>query len=1002
MAGYPSGEPDSVAVMEFAMIQDEEGENWAAGLSDFAMSLLQEYGVATFERKNLNYIFSEYRLHEQGFVKHEQIVRQKLPWIRYLLNGTIEKIGETDFSLTVSLTDTQSASEVARFSQAGKYPDGLAAAVTDSVRQTSQRIGKPEALQKKNKDRPGFTNSPEVALLYYKGLDYYNKGKPEYAEYYFREAYYRDNGFVIAGLWRMRAFERLGLEDCADYVYRMLAKQLIPGDENDSSARSSLAGKQLVAGVLKPFDPELQDEELESALHSAIINNARLQLFAHESIDSITRELDLELTGNFDRHSLQGQEWMSADVHFSIYRKRGKEGKEEIVTIQMINAVTGEIVGSVEKARKSDSLTVFINTVLDELLAENTSETNEQLSLTYVKAPIDRIKKQIHALSHIARESYLLRRFSDDQESREKLVNYIGITNDMTYPMNGFEWDFVALLLKRLEKLVDPAEPEAPFWYYFIQWGRIHQTSFDIWTTQKDFMVEPRKDGKLFEKYFHKLVTDYPDSLPANLAKFAIGFDKIYAEDDQAAFRYFDSAAQSIGSSSQFNLIYDDCMYKCETVASRPEILANIYYFAAKVASDVGAMDKAREYSEKAFQATREYYALHGLDWSSDLKRIIPGMLSLYPVEGKWLLTRMMNVSPNLTVRDGFKNEVKNLYLKVSGNAVDEELTFEQIRDLLNTWKTTETEKYELSLQYLRRVTEEIKRSVENAEKFDIGVRNISRSVITNMPAGKEGEVASVMNALIYAYKKHYNAFLGICPDHKPYSSCHPPDKVPGDKSSFPMDILSFDRLMLDLYIVFGQFNLVLDQADNLLSSRWKERRLLGIVGKAWVLSEKGTAGETAAFINSERIKYEKDFSSDLGQEYIELITWNGNAYMEANEPQLALDVYRRGVVNASPSINQESYCDKKSGFASLIYHQAALEEQLGNRYEAMELFKNVVKLGENCQVFSLTEIGEKKKRVKMGYPNRRFYGSRSNAYDKALKKIDGIRESNTNKIVQQ
>lgn len=1003
MAGYPAGEqPDSVAVMEFAMIQDEEGENWAAGLSDFAMSLLQEYGAATFERKDLNYIFSEYRLHEQGFVKPEQIVRQKLPWVRYLLNGTIEKKGETDFSLTVSLTDMQSASEVARFSQAGKYPDGLAAAVQDSIRQTSQRIGKPEALQKKNRDRPGFTNSPEVALLYYKGLDYYNKGRPEYAEYYFREAYYRDNGFVTAGLWRMRAFEKLGLEDCADYVYRMVAKQLIPGGENDSSDRNSLAGKQLVAGVLRPFDPELQDDELESALRSAIINNARLQLFAHESIDSITQELDLELTGDFARHSLHGQEWMSADVHFSIYRKRGNEGEGEIVTIQMINAVTGEIVGRGEKARKSDSLAECINTVLDGLLAENTSEANEQLSLTYVKAPIDQIKKQIHALSHIARESYLLRRFSDDQENREKLVNYIGITNDMTHPMNGFEWDFVELLFKRLEKLVDPAEPEAPFWYYFIQWGRIHQTSFDIWTTQKDFMVEPRKDGKLFEKYFHKLVTDYPDSLPANLAKFAIGFDKIYAEDYPAAFRYFDSAAQSIGSSNQFNLIYDDCMYKCETVASRQEILANIYYFAAKVASDVGEMKKAWEYSEKAFQATREYYALHGLDWSSDLKRVIPGMLSLYPVEGKWLLTRMMNVSPNLTVRDGFKNEVKNLSLKISGgNAVDEELTLEQIRDFLNTWKTTEAEKYELGLQYLRRVTEEIGRSVENAKKFDIGVRNISRSVVTNMPAGKEGEVASVMNALIYAYKKHYDAFLKVCPDHKPHSSCHPVDKTPGDKSPFPMDMLSFDRLMLDLYIVFGQFNLVLDQADDLLSSRWKERRLLGIVGKAWVLSEKRSSGETAAFVNSERIKYEKDFSADLGQEYIELISWNGNAYIEANESHLALDVYRRGVENASPGINQESYCDKKSGLASLIYHQASLEEKLGNRFEAIELFKNVVRLGEKCQAFSLMEIGEKKKRVKMGYPSQRFYGSRSNAYDKALKKIDEIRTVDADRIVQ-
>lgn len=994
-AAAPSGAPDSIAVMEFTMAREKEVENWAAGLADFAMSVLQDYGLATFERNDLNFIFSEYRLTEEGFVQSDRIIRQKLPWVRYLLNGIVEKKGNADFSLTVSLTDMSSASEVARFSNTGKYPDELASATAGLIGQIAKRVGKSETLQKKKKDRPGFTNSPEVALLYYKGLDYYNKGKPEYAEYYFREAYYRDKEFLIAGLWRMRAFERLGLQDCADYVYRLVTKQQVQGRKKSSSDQSDKGGKQLVAGVLKPFDRELQDDGLESALREVIINNDRLRLFAHESIDSITQELDLGLTGNFDPHALQGREWMSADVHFSIYRKSGDQGGGETVGIQMVDAVTGEVVGRVEKKKGSGPLGGFINTILEELLASNTTEDNGHLAIKYVKAPIDKIEKELHALSHIVRESYLLRRFSDDQENRKKLVGYIGITNDMINPVNGFEWDFIELLLKRLEKLVNPAEPEAPFWYYFIQWARIHQTSFDIWTTQNDFMVEPRKDGKLFEKYFHKLLTDYPDSLPGNLARFAIGFDKIYAEDYQAALSYFGSAAKSIEKSSQFDLIYDDCIYKCQTIASRPEILANIYYFAATVADDVGDLNKAREYSEKAFRATQEYYALHGLDWSSDLTRIIPGILSLYPVEGKWVLVRLMTVSPNLTVRDSFNTEVETLYRKLSGNTVDEKLTLEQMRDLLNTGKTTEKEKYELGLQYLIRVAEELTGDGKNAEKYDIGARNVSRIVIKYMPSGKEGEVASVMNALIYAYKKHYDSFVQFCPDMKPLSLCYQVDKTTGKKVSFPVDISFFDRLMQDLYIIFGQFNLVLRQSDQLLSSRWKERRLRGIVGKSWVLSEKGTPMEVAAFIDSERKRYEKDFSADLGSEYIELITWNGNAYVEADELHLALDVYRQGVKKALPSIRKESSCDKNDGVASLIYHQATLEETFGNKYEAVELFKQVVKLGENCQFFSLKEIGEKKKRVKMGYPDSpRFFGTSRNAYDKALKKIGEIRAS--------
>ena len=126
-----SAEPErlakpSIAILDFVMQGERPAvDNWAVGLADFVAMRFHERGVATLERQHLGYVLSERQLQQSGLVKTEDVIRSQLPWVKYLVKGTIASLSGSEFAIGISVVDAKSTSLVARHRATGVYPEGL-------------------------------------------------------------------------------------------------------------------------------------------------------------------------------------------------------------------------------------------------------------------------------------------------------------------------------------------------------------------------------------------------------------------------------------------------------------------------------------------------------------------------------------------------------------------------------------------------------------------------------------------------------------------------------------------------------------------------------------------------------------------------------------------------------------------------------------------------------------------------------------------------------------
>jgi hypothetical protein len=310
---------NTLAVLDFALEGKQQGpDNWAIGLADFFAVELQQRGVVILERRDLRYILSERQLSLTGASGKDAVVRKALPGVNYLLQGTVKAVGGSRFSLVVGLVDARSGLELHSFAAAGEYPREWFAAIASLADQTVKVLG---GTGSRGDAVPfGFTRQPEIAWYYYQGMAHCLAGRPEMGVALFRQARRLDLDFLLARVWEMRAYEMLGLGDHA----KVCETELLAAPRGGRMAleialHRSHSSNGVVVAILNGGLQTETSRTAVPALKKFLLASPGIKVFSPEYIREITREKDLQLSGEFEpTGDFDQRDWLAVDAVIAV------------------------------------------------------------------------------------------------------------------------------------------------------------------------------------------------------------------------------------------------------------------------------------------------------------------------------------------------------------------------------------------------------------------------------------------------------------------------------------------------------------------------------------------------------------------------------------------------------------------------------------------------------------------------------------------------------------
>lgn len=342
-----------LAVGEFVMADapGRAGGDWAVGLSELLQHRLGELGVVTVERAVVTAVLSERRL--QTLHPPRQRQSQGLLGAQFILTGRVHRLkGNNQYRIDAELVRTNDGSLVGRLSAQGAYPDEWFASVAEIAAQTVAVIdgqtgaeGKPRVPTDITIDASRFTRSPELAVLFYRGMGHLAGNRLPEAAAHFHYAWKNDHtGFKLARAWEMRTYQLLGFSELADAIRRQLMTddpalaQLLDG--NGAEAAGNEAAPWAVAG-LGHIDPELA-----RGLLNSLTGERRVRMLGDSAIGQVMREHDLSLSDSLRNPEGRGQiGWASSALLFA------EATDDEHLTLILQDAATGVVRQSLTVAR---------------------------------------------------------------------------------------------------------------------------------------------------------------------------------------------------------------------------------------------------------------------------------------------------------------------------------------------------------------------------------------------------------------------------------------------------------------------------------------------------------------------------------------------------------------------------------------------------------------------------------------------------------------------------
>lgn len=648
----------TIAVLDFVdESSSDPDDDWAIGLADLMFMELQKHGAHLLERRNIQYILSERQLHNNGFINTEDLIRKKLPWVRYLLKGTITRESSSDFYLTVSVVDAQTGSLLGEFNQTGQYPAHLVPKLTVTAKHIIKKLHltthKPSHRSPKKEKKHSMTRVPEVALEFYKGLHYFLSGQPELAIPFFRVAHQLDPRFIAAYLWEARAYESLKLKEHAKLIYENVQRDFPKIDFSTLlKVRRQQAGKK-TAAVIVPAGSKKYVEAVGSALINHLSQKKDIHVFSPQWINGLTDEMDLDLSGEFQFPSLlAGRSWLLLDWIILVRECRDRSGKKKILEIDGIEASTGRLKFRFQhplETGKYESLTKEIrNNILSRkefTLAPGIAKQihkpigitsgsniytiegisiepeNDKINLnkqSNKKQPEKKKKKgknnngrRFKFVKNFARH---LKKYASDPSDKENLMqlfaDYYRIANLHTRRHSMLAHQL--LLMHRLKKIVKSTDEDAAKWYSTALWYTrlIHELCIDL--TRRFSVAEfKRKSARETLRLLSRLQGNkkYSKTKMMILKPLNVEFATLmtqYPKSFATLVLCYGIAVETMNKGhtalayTQFRLVAERLQAN-DTYGLTDDFYINLYFFTAYTASFTRDKESSVRYLEKAY-----------------------------------------------------------------------------------------------------------------------------------------------------------------------------------------------------------------------------------------------------------------------------------------------------------------------------------------------------------------------------------------------------------------
>lgn len=309
---------NAIAVADFEMkaARSDSGD-WAFGLPDVLAIELQQRGVVLFERQQIRVVLGERQITVSGLMQLRGNLVEEIPDLQYLVTGSIREMANRQFYLEASLVEARTGRNVASFAREGHYAEDLPGALVALAEQITSRlkaVGKSTVVEQSAGVSPGRT--PEVNLLFYKGVACCLAGQPELGATWFIDALKAAPNFLAARVWTMRAFEMLGLPDFAA-VARARLQEVPNGRGVLNCLNDSHFLNQKLVSVAVMADPQLDAAGLkfQTALKTDLGRSTNLFVADPSNIRSLAAEMDLQLAEKGGRDlEVASVLWSSVDV----------------------------------------------------------------------------------------------------------------------------------------------------------------------------------------------------------------------------------------------------------------------------------------------------------------------------------------------------------------------------------------------------------------------------------------------------------------------------------------------------------------------------------------------------------------------------------------------------------------------------------------------------------------------------------------------------------------
>ena len=566
---------NAVAVADFESTgTTDETKDCAFGLADVLAVELQQRGVVLFERQQIRVVLGERRITASGLMRWQKNHSAEIPDLAYLVAGNLRAPDRQRFQLEVSLVEAQTGRNAATFTGEGQYPKDLPRTLAELAGQISRHL-KSAAGNTASVEPPATQSSfrtPEVALLFYKGIAYCMAGQPELGVTWFMDAEKAAPTFLPARVWEMRAFEMLGLTDFAAIARQRLRETPNgPGVLNRLNT-SRFLNQNLISVAMIP-DPRLNADGLKLATRLKNLLGQQSTFFVADpaNIHALAAEMDLQLTEQ-GAHDLEltSMLWSSMDALVLVSGDPAHPGE---LSVQLRDALSGEILFSTAVKADASQLKKLAGQLAEKISATRTTVG----SALKIRSNAPAIKPVQVTNTDRTEFAGLLRFLSENPSDRPawmRLALFFPWLSDWRYPCACFD---------RVRIGTDLSEPDAAHWISDAIW---HKRGYE--GTSRGGGPAPSIQTEAAVLFSH-----FPASPEAAYARSALTLELIDRTNYAAAVPILlelDKALPELAKQVEIG----------------PAYRANLFFFAAAALHETGDDVRARQFLARADEVLRQ------------------------------------------------------------------------------------------------------------------------------------------------------------------------------------------------------------------------------------------------------------------------------------------------------------------------------------------------------------------------------------------------------------